>query len=298
MSEAINLIEFQERFATEQDCINYLAKARWGEEPICPHCGTFGAYKFSNGRLFKCKSCRKQFTVKVGTIFEDSALPLKKWFLAIYLITSLKKGLSSIQLSKYLGVTQKTAWFMLQRIRYAVNTDEFKAPLKNTIEGDETYYGPKKIGGKRGRGSDDKSPIFGLVERNGKVLCKAVENVKRETIMPLIQNHVEAGSTMMTDEFPIYRTLNENGFKHETVNHRRKEYVRGDAHTNTIEGYWSHLKAGLGAIYIKVSKKHLQKYCDEYSFRYNARHMKDYDRFGSWFEICGKRLTYNTLIAK
>lgn len=298
MSEAVNLIEFQEKFATENDCINYLAKARWGEEPICPHCGVVGAYRFKNGKLFKCKACRKQFTVKVGTIFEDSALPLRKWFLAIYLLTSLKKGLSSIQLSKYVGVTQKTAWFMLQRIRYAVNTDEFKAPLKNQVEGDETYYGGKKKGDKRGRGSENKKPIFGLAERNGKVLCKAVDNVKSKTIMPIIQENVEVGSTMMTDEYPIYKSLSGKGFKHETVNHRQKEYVRGEAHTNTIEGFWSHLKAGLGAIYIQVSKKHLQKYCDEYAYRYNSRHMKDYERFGSWFGACEKRLTYNTLIVK
>lgn len=298
MSEAVNLIQFQEQFATEQVCVNYLEKARWSDEPVCPHCGVFGAYRFSNGRVFKCKTCRKQFTVRVGTIFEDSHLPLKKWFLAIYLLTSLKKGLSSIQLAKYLGVTQKTAWFILQRIRYAVNTDEFKAPLKNVVEGDETYYGGAKRGSQRGRGAENKSPIFGLIERQGKVICKAVENVKTKTVMPLIRKYVEVGTSMMTDEYGIYNTLEKNGYKHETVNHGHKEYVRGDAHTNTIEGYWSHLKKGLDAIYIHVSKKHLQKYCDEYAYRYNSRDIDDFKRFGEWFGTCEKRLTYNILIAK
>ena len=298
MSEAVNLIEFQEKFATEQVCIDYLENARWNGEPVCPHCGCFGAYKFSDGKRLKCKACRKQFTVRVGTIFEDSHLPLKKWFLAIYLLTSLKKGLSSIQLSKYLGITQKSAWFVLHRIRYAVNTDAFKAPLKNIVEGDETYYGGKGKHNKRGRGAENKTPIFGLVERQGKVICRAVENVKTKTVMPLIHKYVEAGSSMMTDEYGIYNTLEKNGYKHETVNHGHKEYVRGDAHTNTIEGYWSHLKKGLDAIYIHVSKKHVQKYCDEYAYRYNSREVYDFQRFGNWFESCEKRLTYNTLIAK
>lgn len=297
MSEAVNLIEFQEQFSTEQDCINYLEKARWNDEPVCPHCGAFGAYKFSNGRTLKCKSCRKQFTVKIGTIFEDSPLPLKKWFLAIYLLTSLKKGLSSIQLAKYVGVTQKTAWFILQRIRYAVNTEEFKAPLKNTVEIDETYVGGKGRHNKRGRGAENKIPVFGMIERNGKVRTRAVENVKMATIMPIIKETVVLETNVMTDEFNIYNRVQESGYTHQSVKHVAKEYARGNVHTNTIEGYWSHLKKGLNAIYIHVSKKHLQKYCDEYAYRYNSRNEKDFERFENWFGDCEKRLTYNILIA-
>lgn len=290
----MSLIEFQRKFDKEIDCIKFLEEARWGGEPVCPHCGCLGAYKFKSGKILKCKACRKQFTVRIGTIFEDSRLPLSKWFLAIYLLTSMKKGLSSIQMGKYLKVTQKTAWFVLQRIRYAVNTDQFKNPLSNIVETDETYIGGKGKN-KRGRGAENKTPVFGMVERQGDVRAKAVENVKMKTIMPLIQKNIAPGSNIMTDEYNIYNQVKQS-YNHQFVKHIAKEYARGDVHTNTIEGFWSHLKRGISAIYVQVSKKHLQKYCDEFSFRYNSRKMQDFERFTDWFTVCDKRLTYKTLI--
>jgi transposase-like protein len=297
MNNAVNLIEFQDNFGTEQACIDYLAEARWGKEIVCPHCGSLGGYKFSNGKLFKCKECRKQFTVRIGTIFEESRIPLKKWFLAIYLLTSLKKGLSSVQLGKYVGVTQKTAWFMLQRIRYAISQDSFNAPLKNIVEADETYVGGKGRNNKRGRGAENKTPVAGIVERQGSVKCKPVENVSSNTLVPFIRNSVEIGASVMTDEFRSYNKLSESGYKHDKVQHAAKEYARDNVHTNTIEGFWSQLKRGINAIYVQVSPKHLNKYCDEYSYRYNSRELNDFERFGEWFDYCGKRLTYKTLIS-
>lgn len=296
MTEAVNLIEFQQQFGTEQQCIDFLADARWGDSPVCPHCKTDKAYKFKDGRLFKCHKCRQQFTVRIGTIFEESRLPLQKWFLAIYLLTSLKKGISSIQLSKYLGITQKSAWFMLQRIRWAVSQDSFDAPLKNIVEADETYVGGK-CRGTRGRGAKGKTAVFGLVERQGKVRATPVENVKSRTIVPLIQKNVHIEATIMTDEFASYRPLTKTGFAHKTVKHGQRQYVDGDAHTNTIENFWSHFKRGINGIYLHVSKKHLGKYCGEYSYRYNSHEINDIERFADVFGRCSGRITYSSLIA-
>ncbi len=297
MTEAVNLIEFQQQFGTEQKCIDFLSKSRWGNSPVCPHCKTDGAYKFKSGRLFKCRKCRQQFTVRIGTIFEDSRLPLQKWFLAIYLLTSMKRGVPSTQIAKYLGITQKSAWFMLQRIRWAVTQESFNAPLKNIVEADETYVGGKRRG-TRGRGAKGKTAVFGVIQRQGEVRCQPVENVKSKTIVPLIRKNIDITATVMTDEFLSYRPLTRNGFEHKTVKHGQRQYVNGDAHTNTIENFWSHFKRGINGIYLHVSKKHLDKYCKEYSFRFNSRELDDYERFDLWFGRCSGRLTYGSLISK
>lgn len=297
MEEIKSLIDFNKKFASEIDCITYLEKARWGDNIVCPRCDCETVYRFNSGKLYKCKDCRKQFTVRIGTIFEDSRLPLQKWFLAIYLLTSHKKGVSSIQIGKHLGITQKSAWFVLQRIRYAVNTRSFKKPLEGVIEHDESYYGGKRKG-KRGRGAENKTAIFGSMQRQGDIRVEPVENVKSRTLMPIIRQNVKIGSTVMTDEFLSYNHLTQEGYNHHTVNHGSKEYVRGDVHVNNIESFWSHLKRGINGIYLHVSKKHLGKYCDEYSFRFNNRELSDYARFGAWFDHCSnKRLTYERLIA-
>lgn len=248
----VNLIDFYKKFATEKDCITYLQNIRWGENIVCPRCGCDTVYQFKSGKLLKCRDCRKQFTARIGTIFEDSRLPLQKWFLAIYLLTSLKKGISSMQLAKYLGITQKSSWFMLQRIRYAVDSKTFQKPLAGVIE-HETYYGGVRRG-TRGRGAKNKTAIFGTVQRKGELRAEPVENVKSLTIMPIIRRNVKIGSTIMTDEFLSYNRLQQEGYKHFTVNHGHKEYVSGSAHVNNMESFWSHLKRGLEAVYIHVSK--------------------------------------------
>lgn len=290
-----NLIEFYNRFSDEQACRDYLEKARWGDEIICPKCGVVGeAYKYADGRLYKCGACRKQFTVRVGTIFEDSKLPLQKWFLAIYLATSLKKGISSIQLSKYLGITHKTAWFMLHRIRYAVETKSYDKPLDGDVEMDETYIGGKTVQKKK---FDNKKPVVGAVERHGRVVAKATDDASATTLQRIIRERVAASANLYTDEWRGYHRANRMVLSHRSVNHSKEQWTSGQVHTNTIEGFWSHLKRGIDGIYHHVSPKHLQKYCNEYQYRYNTREMTDGERFNDYFANIHGRLLYKELLA-
>lgn len=318
--EDMNLIELLDKYPNEQACRDQLEKKRWPDGEItCPQCGVIGkAYKYTSGKnagkLFKCAACRQQFTVRVGTIFEDSKIPLRKWFLAIYLATSIKKGISSIQLAKFIKVRQATAWFMLQRIREVIKTGNFSfEKLTGAVEMDEAYIGGKdsnKHYGKRlktltgkgaqGHGSkNSKAPVVGMVERGGKLVAVATKDTGSNTLMTLARQHIDINATVYTDEHMPYRTLPKIGFKHESVNHGVKEFVNGMASTNTAESFWSHLKRGINGIYHHVSAKHLQFYCDEYTYRWNTRDMTDTERFEEWFNrIEGKRLTYKSLVSK
>lgn len=295
----MNLVQFQQKFGTEEACLAHLEVSRWGvngERRCCPHCGSVKTYKFASGKLFKCGDCRKQFSVKIGTMFTDSHVPLHKWFLAIYLAFSLKKGISSIQLSKYLGVTQSTAWFMLQRIRNTI-VSSGNSQLLGDSQIDETYIGGNKHDGKRGRGATGETPVIGIVEASGDELrMTAMADTKSRTIRPLIRKHIQIGNTGMTDEYRSYNGLEAEGYDHQRVNHSAKQWVNGMATTNRIEGVWKHLKAGIDTIYIHVSPKHLQLYCNEYQYRYNTRKMDDFTRFEAWFELCTGRLRYKELV--
>jgi transposase-like protein len=296
----MSLFAFQQQFPDEASCLAFLETQRWGENGenrYCPHCGSLKSYRFTDGKLFKCGDCRKKFTVKVGTMFSDSHVPLQKWFYAIYLNTSLKKGISSIQLAKYLGITQKSAWFMLQRIRYSVETAGRGDLLSNIVEADETYVGGKRHDGMRGRGASGKTPVVGIAERKGEIRLEVTENTKAVTLDKIITDHVAPGSTVMTDEYRPYNHVTKLGYEHRRVNHSSKDFVIDENHTNTIEGAWSHLKLSIQAIYIGVSPKHLQKYCAEYEYRYNTRGLKDDERFNKWFGfVNGVNLTYKKLI--
>lgn len=301
MESTTNLFSFYEKFKDEQACRDYLADLRWNNRIICPHCGAINtSYRYKDGRLYKCKSCTKQFTVRVGTIFEDSSVSLQKWFLAIYLTTSLKSGISSIQLSKYISVTQKTAWFMLHRIRKVIELEELE--LSGTIEADETYIGGKVINRPLSKRNNDdtKSVVFGMVERTGRTKMKHVISSGARSLLPVIEKSVDKeNSKVFSDEWGSYRSLTKLGYYHNSVNHRLGEYVKGDVHTNTIEGVWSQLKRGVNGIYHHVSPKHLQKYCDEYGYRYNTRELNDFERFNDWFRsVNEKRLTYKNLISR
>lgn len=279
------LAELITYFDSEIKCSQYIANKRWGDNPVCPHCGSVGrVYVFSNGLTYKCGDCRQKFSVKVGTIFEGSNIPLSKWFQAIYLFACRSKGVSSLQLSKDIGITQKSAWFMLQRLRYGMSHPEYKKPLSKVVEADETYIGGKEKNrhlskkkfmqgqGAIGRAAnEDKTPVFGVVERNGQVIVKQVENVKKETLEPIIISHVAKDSKIVTDEWYAYNELRKRGFLHMTVKHATKQYVVGDLHTNTIENFWSTLKRNLYGVYHFASKKHLQKYLEEVAYRYNNR---------------------------
>lgn len=185
----------------------------------------------------------------------------------------------------------------MHRIRFAVQHESFKAPLDGVVEIDEHYSGGTQRGGKRGRGAERKTPVFGMIERGGDVRVMTVPNCKGETLTPIIMDNVSINADTMTDEYPAYCRMQREGYRRRVVNHRRKEYVRGDVHTNTIEGFWSHLKAGIKAIQIHIHPKHLMKYCKEYQFRYNRRHMTDYQRFKDFFSLCRARLTWERLVA-
>lgn len=290
-----NLVELTLYFPTDQSCREYLEKMRWNGKPVCPHCDNDSAYKFKDSVYYKCKACRRKFTVLMGTIFEDTKVPLRKWFIAIYLFTSHKKGVSSCQLAKDLGITQKSAWHLLHRIRFAFGIHEPEV-LEGEVEADETYVGGKMKGGKRGRGSENKTPVIGLVERNGRVFTKPVANVKARTLLPIVREMVSKDAHLFTDDLPSYNSLFE--YQHDTIAHSKQIYVNGEIHTNTIEGYWSQLKRGIFGIYHQVSKKHLHRYCTEFDFRYNTRKGDEVTRFDSVLGKCDGRLMYQTLTAK
>ena len=293
-----SLLDVVKYFPDETTCRNFLAKARWGNKPVCVKCGSFRKiYSLREGKVFRCADCGKEFTVRVGTIFEDSALPLQKWFMAIYLLTAHKKGISSMQLSRDIEVTQKTAWFMLHRIRWAVKTKSLEKPLKGVFEIDETYIGGKTTG--KGTGyTGHKTPVFGMLQRNGVVRAEKVEKPSGKTLKPIILKTIHSDSVIMSDTYGGYKGLKHAYKGHHTVNHIRKEYVRGRVHTNTIEGFWSLLKRGVIGIYHHVSPKHLDRYVDEFEFRYNSRHISDTDRFKAMLNFIDGRLMYKNLIEK
>lgn len=302
----MNLIEFQQKFGTEKACKDWLAESRWGskETPICPHCASKKIYIHNNDKLYTCSDCNKQFTVRIGTIFEDSRLPLFKWFIAIYLFTSLKKGISSVQLSKYINVTQKTAWFMLHRIREVMDDSDTHNPFDGTTEIDEAYLGGKEANKHASKkGISEKTVVIGMVNREtGKVKAMKVANADAENLLPKIYKNVKDYSNIITDTLHAYKKLKKH-YNHKTIKHSAGEYVKKDArvaykiHTNTIEGFWDELKRGIKCIYHWASEKHINKYLNEYCLRYNEREITDFERFRNWFGKCqDKRLAYVDLI--
>lgn len=272
--------------------------------PVCPYCESERVNKL-NGKIrkFKCYGCRKTFGIKVGTIFQDSNLSLRKWFIAIYLVTSGdKKGASSYALARNLKVTQATAWFVLQRIRESYN--EATPVFNNPVEVDETFVGApeknkhshKRTPDNQGRSVKTKTAVIGILERQGKVYAVPVVNTKGSTILPIMRSKVATGNTIYSDEYKPYRAL-ANEYVHEFVCHKVEEYVNGDAHTNGLENYWSHVKRTIFGTYHHVSRKHLGRYLHETSFRYNNRALSS----GSIFDVAlansaNKRLDYNTLV--
>jgi transposase-like protein len=292
------------RFTDRLAAAEYLETIRWPNGPVCPHCGESEKrpypLKSTTRRLYKCAACRKQYTVTVGTIFESSHIPLNKWLLAFYLLCSSKKGMSSHQLHRMLGVTYKTAWFMTHRIREAMRSEPFQTPLTGTVEADETYIGGKtrnrtprwKGVTKTGRGVD-KTPVVVLVERGGQARSFRLANVTADELGRVIRRNVARTAHLRTDQFKSYVKPGRDFASHVSVNHALDEWVRGDAHTNTAENFFSILKRGINGTYHHVSEAHLPRYLNEFDFRYNARHVSDGERTVMALRGAeGKRLTY------
>lgn len=279
----------------------HLESVRWPNGPVCPHCGTvddIGELKGKSHRpgLYKCYGCRQQFTVTVGTVFERSKIPLNKWLLATYLLCGSKKGISSKQIERMLGVTYKTAWFMTHRIREAFRDGKAVEALggpNNVVEADETYIGGKAKN-RAFRKPRPKEAVFALVERDGRVRSRHVPNVTAKTLRKEIVTQASRKSYLMTDEAPVYRNIGREFSGHGTVNHSIDEYVRGGFwHTNTAENYFSILKRGINGVYQCVSAKHLKRYLGEFDFRYNTRKVDDWTRTSEALKgIEGKRVTY------
>jgi transposase-like protein len=257
--------DFNKEFATDRDCMNYIVQARYGAKAkLYPIEGRMSVYAKPDGT---------QISPLKGTIFEKSATPLRLWFYAIFLFTTSKNGVSAKELERHLGVTYKCAWRIAHQIRTGMT--EKGLTLFGTVEADETYIGGKGGHNKRGRGAENKTAVFGLVERKGNVKAQVVPNAQTKTLQPIINESVIKGSKIMTDEFLAYNKVSKNGYEHEAVKHYLKEYVRGQVHTNSIEGFWSQLKRSINGTYHAVSPKHLQTYVDEFSWRYNRRHASE-----------------------
>jgi transposase-like protein len=309
-NEEINLVTLAPYFADADKARELLEGMRWKNGTTCPHCNATKAYKLeakttskSGGRkgLWKCAECRKQFTVTVGTIFEDSRIPLNKWLYAINLICSSKKGMSAHQLHRMLGITYKSAWFMAHRIRYAMTQEPLFSKLNGTVEADETYVGGKAKNMHKserekriqGRGTVDKAPVVTLVERNGRVKSQYMESVTGENLKQALLECVEKDAIVNTDESPSYSFVQKEFAEHQAVNHKKGEYVREKAHVNTAESVHALLKRGIIGTYHHVSKKHLHRYLDEFDFRFNARKISDGERTVKAIEsVGGKRLMY------
>lgn len=307
------LLEAVRYFSDLDVCQQYMADIRWPEgKPICPKCGCDRTSYLTTQRRYKCmaKECHKQFSPKVGTIFEDSPLPLSSWFVAIWLIANAKNGISSCELARALGTRQATAWFMLHRIRLAMETGSFKK-LENVVESDETFIGGKaanmhkhvrerKI---RGRGTVGKTVVHGLLERGNadaettsKVIAKVVPNTEAETLMPEILRNVERTAVVCTDAAAAYAGL-ASGFIHHAIDHATA-YVRSRVHVNGIENFWALLKRMLGGTYVAVAPFHLHRYVTEEVFRFNERDQNDGRRFAKTIAgVFGKRVTLRELCA-
>ncbi|MFL9483813.1 IS1595 family transposase [Chitinophagaceae bacterium LWZ2-11] len=292
----------------DQACREYLEEMRWKGIPTCTSCGSINKdhYKLKvKGEfkgMYKCKDCKQRFTVTLKTMFEGSHIPLRKWFIGMYVFSAHKKGISSHQLGRDLEMTQTSAWFMLNRIRNTYYKDQ-NIPIDGAFSVDESYIGgksknkhlSKRIGNTQGRSLKDKVPVFGIKQVGGDVRTVVVPDTKAKTLKPIIKAMIKQDSIVITDEWVSYNGLSKN-YKHVVVNHQGNEYVRGGFDTNGIENFWGVLKRGLYGIYHHVSKDHLHRYLTEFEFRYNSRQLKDYERFN--LSLCNveRKLTYKELI--
>lgn len=297
-----SIFDLVKAFPTEQSCIDHLERLQWGGVPVSPFDASSKVYKCA-GNKYKCKNTGKYFNVRTGTPFDNTKVPLQKWFMALYVFSSHKKGISSHQLAKDISVTQKTAWFLLHRLRYAFDHPNFKEVVGDIVEIDEcgiggqSYYkhANKKLKNDEGATISGKTSVLGMRGRGGNVVAKVVADRTKDTLLPIVYSAVKPGNILMTDENPSYNDLGKD-FEHHTVNHSAKQFVNEMAHINGVENFWSHLKRGIDGIYHSVSKEHLQSYIDEFCLRFNTRKFDTQSRFDLVLStLAGKRLTYKKL---
>ena len=263
--------QFFKLFPNDKVCLDHIMQVTYGKQSECPKCKKQTKFhRVTSQRAYVCQLCGHHVYPCVGTPFHKSKTSLQSWFYAIYLFTTTRNGVSAKELQRQLGVTYKTAWRMGHEIRKYMAKVDGEDTLSGIVEIDETMVGGYRKG-KRGRGADGKTVVFGMMEKSGDVMTHVVPNVKSKTLKPIIEEHIEKGSEIQTDELRSYNGLDKQGYTHNTVNHGDKQYVDGDTHVNSIEGFWGHMKKGIASTHVHVSGKHLGKYAKEFEFRYNSR---------------------------